>query len=227
MKLQNSFRDYTAESSLFVRRALVVFLGILLLSGVLVANLYNVQIVRFNDYQTRSNENRIKLVPIPPSRGIIYDRNGTPLALNRTIYQLEMMPEKVDNVQQTLDALRDVVDLTDDDIAGFKKERARSHRFTSIPVKVNLSEVQVARFAVNQYRFPGVEVKGYKRRYYPYNSALTHVIGYVSKINDKDVDRLDKEGKLANYASTHDIGKLGIERYYEDVLHGQTGYEEG
>lgn len=78
-----------------------------------------------------------------------------------------MMPEKVDNVQQTLDALRDVVDLTDDDIAGFQKERARSHRFTSIPVKVNLSEVQVARFAVNQYRFPGVEVKGYKRRYYP------------------------------------------------------------
>ncbi len=121
MKLQNSFRDYTAESSLFVRRALVAFLGILLLTGVLIANLYNVQIVRFDDYQTRSNENRIKLVPIPPSRGIIYDRNGTPLALNRTIYQLEMMPEKVDNVQQTLDALRDVVDLTDDDIAGFKR----------------------------------------------------------------------------------------------------------
>ena len=223
MKLQNSFRDYTAESSLFVRRALVAFLGILLLTGVLIANLYNVQIVRYTDYQTRSNENRIKMVRIPPSRGIIYDRNGTPLALNRTIYQLEMMPEKVDNVQQTLDALRDVIDLTDDDVANFKKERARSHRFTSIPVKVNLSEVQVARFAVNQYRFPGVEVKGYKRRYYPYNSALTHVIGYVSKINDKDVDRLDKEGKLANYASTHDIGKLGIERYYEDVLHGQTG----
>lgn len=181
MKLQNSFRDYTAESSLFVRRALVAFLGILLLTGILVANLYNVQIVRYTDYQTRSNENRIKLVPIPPSRGIIYDRNGTPLALNRTIYQLEMMPEKVDNVQQTLDALRDVIDLTDDDIANFKKERSRSHRFTSIPVKVNLSEVQVARFAVNQYRFPGVEVKGYKRRYYPYNSALTHVMATSQK----------------------------------------------
>lgn len=137
-----------------------------------------------------------------------------------------MMPEKVDNVQQTLDALRSVVDLTDDDIAAFRKERARSHRFTSIPVKTNLTEVQVARFAVNQYRFPGVEVKGYKRRYYPYGSALTHVIGYVSKINDKDVERLNNDGKLANYAATHDIGKLGIERYYEDVLHGQTGYEE-
>ncbi|STJ81839.1 penicillin-binding protein 2 [Escherichia coli] len=99
----------------------------------------------FTDYQTRSNENRIKLVPIAPSRGIIYDRNGIPLALNRTIYQIEMMPEKVDNVQQTLDALRSVVDLTDDDIAAFRKERARSHRFTSIPVKTNLTEVQVAR----------------------------------------------------------------------------------
>ncbi|SQA96793.1 penicillin-binding protein 2 [Cedecea neteri] len=124
------------------------------LPGVLIANLYNLQIVRFNDYQTRSNENRIKLVPIPPSRGIIYDRNGTPLALNRTIYQIEMMPEKVDNVQETLEALRPVVDLTDDDIANFKKERARSHRFTSIAVKTNLTEVQVARFAVNQYRVP-------------------------------------------------------------------------
>lgn len=226
MKLQNSFRDHSAESALFVRRALVAFLGILLLTGVLLVNLYHLQILRFNDYQTRSNVNRIKLVPIPPSRGIIYDRNGTPLASNRTIYQIEMMPEKVDNVQDTLDSLRSVIDLTDDDIANFKKERARSHRFTSIPIKNNLTEVQVARFAVNQYRFPGVEVKGYKRRFYPYGSALTHVIGYVSKVNDKDVERLKKDEKLANYAATRDIGKLGIERYYEDILHGQTGYEE-
>jgi len=226
MKLQNSFRDYSAESALFVRRAVVAFVGILMLTGVLIANLYNLQIRRHEDYQTRSNENRIKLVPIPPSRGIIYDKNGIPLAMNRTIYQLEMMPEKVDSVQNTLDALRSVVDLSDDDIAGFKKERARSHRFTSIPVKTNLTEEQVARFAVNQYRFPGVEVKGYKRRFYPFGSALTHVIGYVSKINDRDVTRLEKEGKLANYAATRDIGKLGIERSYEEVLHGQTGYEE-
>mgnify|MGYP003363064613 FL=1 len=93
-------------------------------------------------------------------------------------------------------------------------------------MKTSLNDVQVARFAVNQYRFPGVEVKGYQRRYYPYGSALTHVLGYVSKINDRDVERLDKEGKWPNYAATHDIGKLGIERYYEDVLHGKTGYEE-
>jgi len=223
---RNPFRDYTAESALFVRRALVAFIGILLLSGVLAFNLYNLQIVRFQDYQTRSNDNRIKLVPIAPSRGIIFDRNGTPLALNRTIYQLELVPEKVDNLQAVLDGLKPIVDLTPDDIDNFQKERKRSRRFTSIAVKTALTEVQVARFAVNQFNFPGVEVKGYQRRYYPYGSALTHVIGYVSKINDRDVERLDKDGILANYAATHDIGKLGIERYYEDTLHGKTGYEE-
>ncbi|QMV52541.1 peptidoglycan DD-transpeptidase MrdA [Ewingella americana] len=223
---RNPFRDYTAESALFVRRALVAFTGILLLSGVLAFNLYNLQIVRFQDYQTRSNDNRIKLVPIAPSRGIIYDRNGTPLALNRTIYQLELVPEKVDNLAAILEGLKPIVDLTPEDIENFQKERKRSRRFTSIPVKTALTEVQVARFAVNQFNFPGVEVKGYQRRYYPYGSALTHVIGYVSKINDRDVERLDKDGILANYAATHDIGKLGIERYYEDTLHGKTGYEE-
>lgn len=227
MKLQsNAFRDYTAEQKLFVRRALVAFVGILLLSSVLVVNLYHLQILRFDDYSTRSNENRIKLVPVAPSRGIIYDRNGVPLALNRTIYQAELVPEKVDDLKQTLQDLRPVLDLTDDDIDAFEKERKRSRRFTSIPVKTGLNEVQVARFAVNQYRFPGVEVKGYQRRYYPYGQTLTHVVGYVSKINDRDVKRLDEEGKWPNYAATHDIGKLGIENYYEDVLHGKTGYEE-
>ncbi|ADP11922.1 peptidoglycan DD-transpeptidase MrdA [Erwinia pyrifoliae] len=227
MKLQrNSFRDYTAEQTLFVRRALIAFVGILLLSGILVANLYHLQIIRFDDYSTRSNANRIKLVPVAPSRGIIFDRNGIPLALNRTIYQLELVPEKVDNLQETLQQLKPVVDLTDEDLDAFQKERKRSRRFTSIALKTSLTEVQVARFAVNQYRFPGVEVKGYQRRFYPYGSALTHVLGYVSKINDRDVERLDKVGEWPNYAASHDIGKLGIERYYEDVLHGKTGYEE-
>lgn len=220
------FRDYSAESALFVRRALVAFIGILLLSGVLVTNLYHLQVVHVDDYRTRSNANRIKLVPIEPSRGIIYDRNGIPLALNRTIYQLELVPDKVDNLQDTLAALKPIVNLTDDDLENFEKERKCSRRFTPIPVKTALSDVDVARLAVNQYRFPGVEVKGYQRRYYPYGSALTHVLGYVSKINDKDVDRLSKEEEIADYAATRDIGKLGIERYYEDILHGKPGYEE-
>ena len=227
MKLKrNSFRDYTAEQTLFVRRALVAFGGILLLTGILVANMYRLQIIRFDDYSTRSNENRIKLVPVAPSRGLIYDRNGIPLALNRTIYQIEIVPEKTEDLQKTLDELKPIVDLTDDDLVAFQKERKRSRRFTPVALKTGLNDIQVARFAVNQYRFPGVEVKGYQRRYYPYGSALTHVLGYVAKINDRDVARLDKDGKWPNYAATHDIGKLGIERYYEDVLHGKTGYEE-
>lgn len=227
MKIErNPIRDYSAESALFVRRALVAFASILFLTDILIANLYHLQITRFEDYRTRSNENRIKLVPIAPSRGIIYDRNGTPLALNRTMYQLELIPEKVDNLKETIDILRSIVDLTDEDIANFEKERKRSCRFTALPLKVGMTDVQQARFAVNHYRFPGVEVKGYQHRYYPYGSALTHVIGYVSKINDRDVERLDKEGILANYAATNDIGKLGIERYYENTLHGKIGYEE-
>ena len=227
MKTQRTpFRDHTAESVLFIRRALIAFGVIVILTSILVTNLYHLQIVRHEDYQTRSNDNRIKLVPIAPSRGIIYDRRGTQLALNSTFYQLEIVPEKVSNLQETLDNLRNVVDLTDEDITNFEKERKRSRRFTSIALKTQLNEVQVARFAANQYRFPGLEVKSYQRRPYPYGSALTHVIGYVAKINDKDVERLDKEGLLPNYAASHDIGKLGIERYYEDVLHGKTGYEE-
>ncbi|WP_457913859.1 peptidoglycan DD-transpeptidase MrdA [Candidatus Gillettellia adelgis] len=222
----NSFRDYTAESVLFVRRVLVAFWCICFLSGILIANLYHLQIICFEDYRTRSNENRIKLVPMTPSRGIIYDRNGIALALNRTIYQLQIIPEKVFNLTATLQALRPVVNLTDDDITHFEKECKRLHRFVAIPLKTVLNDVQVARFAVNQFRFPGVEVKGYQHRYYPYGSTLTHVIGYVSKINDRDVDRLNKEGKLVNYAATYNIGKLGIERYYENTLHGKTGYEE-
>lgn len=220
------FRDYTAESTLFIRRALIAFIIIVILVSILIINLYHLQVIHHEVYQTRSNDNRIKLVPISPSRGIIYDRNGIPLALNQTFNQLEVIPEKVTNLTEILAQLRDVVNLTDDDIANFKKERKRSRCCTSIPLKTSLNEIQVARFAVNQYRFPGIEVKGYQRRYYPYGSALTHVIGYVAKINDKDIERLENNGLLKNYTSTHDIGKLGIERYYENILHGKTGYEE-
>ncbi|PLK59365.1 penicillin-binding protein 2 [Candidatus Palibaumannia cicadellinicola] len=223
---RNPFRDYSAELALFVRRMLVAFTGILLLNGVLLANLYHLQVTNFEDYRTRSNENRIKLVPLAPNRGIIYDRNGTPLALNRTIYQLELVAEKVDNLKQTIQDLSPIVNLTNDDIANFEKERKRSRHFTSLLLKSDLTDVQQARFAVNKFLFPGVEVKEYQRRYYPYGSALTHVIGYVSKINDYDLAQLDKRGIITNYAATHEIGKLGIERYYESILHGKTGYEE-
>ncbi|GAA0486948.1 MULTISPECIES: peptidoglycan DD-transpeptidase MrdA [Tatumella] len=222
----SAFRDYTAEQKLFARRALVAFFGILLLSSILVFNLWHLQILHFDDYSTRSNQNRIKLVPVAPSRGIIYDRNKIPLAINRTIYQAELVPEKVASLSTTLQELQSILDLSQEDLDAFEKERKRSRRFTSVPLKSNLNELQIARFSVNQYRYPGVEVKGYQRRYYPYGATLTHIVGYVSKINDRDVARLELEGKTGNYAATHDIGKLGIESYYEDTLHGKAGYQE-
>lgn len=228
MKIIDSiFLHYYEEYyKIFFRRTIVAFICILFLIVILIANIYHLQVVCFESYKTRSNENSIKLIPIAPNRGIIYDRNGTPLALNITIYQLELVPAKVDNLQNTIAELQPIVDLTNDDIANFEKERKHSCCFTALPIKVGLTDIQQARLAVNKYRFSGVEVKCYQRRYYPYGSAFTHVIGYVSTINDHDIDMLYKEGIVSNYAATNHIGKLGIERYYENTLHGKTGYEE-
>lgn len=219
-------RDKKSERNLFVRRALLSFIGVLVLTAILTTNLYHLQILNYETYQTRSNGNRIKLLPLPPTRGLIYDRNGQLLAENLTFFGLYIVPEKVENLDRTFNELKELVGLTEEDIEAFKKERRRSSRYTSILLKPNLTEEQIARFSVNQYKFASLEVKPYFKRHYLYGEPLTHILGYVAKINDKDVERLKKEDKYANYAGTHDIGKLGIERYYESQLHGTTGFEE-
>lgn len=223
---RTQIRDHRAESALFFRRALVSFIGIAVLVGVLLTNLYHIQVQEHEDYQTRSNDNRIKIVPVSPNRGLIYDRNGVLLAENRPVYSLEITSEKVPNLEETLLALQKIMGVTEDDITKFQKERRRTRRFKSVPILDQLNEEQVALFSVNQHRFPGVEVKAYLKRHYPYGDALTHVLGYVAKINDRDIKRLEKAEKLSNYKATRDIGKLGIERYYEDQLHGTSGYQE-
>lgn len=223
---QESIRDKKSERNLFIRRALVSFIGVLGLSAILFANLYHLQVTNYEIYQTRSNGNRIKLLPLPPTRGLIYDRYGKLLAENLTFFGLYIVPEKVEDLDRTFDELRFIVGLTDDDIETFKKERRRSSRYTSILLKADLTEEQIARFAVNQYNFPSLSVKPYFKRHYLYGEPLTHILGYVAKINDKDIERLKKVEKYANYAGSHDIGKLGIERYYEDELHGTVGFEE-
>jgi len=136
------------------------------------------------------------------------------------------VPEKTENLDRTLDELRYIVGLTDNDIENFKKERRRGTRYTPILLKPNLTEEQIARFAVSGYQYPSLDVRPYFKRYYLYGEIMTHILGYVGKINDKDVERLKKEEKFANYSGTSDMGKLGIERYYEDSLHGVTGFEE-
>lgn len=223
---RTTIRDYQAEARLFRRRAVVAFLGIITLMGVLIGNLYNIQIVQFQDYKTRSNDNRIKVVPIAPNRGLIYDRNGVLLAENRPIFNLEIVPEQVDNIADTIERLQAIVPISEDKITAFNKERRHSRRFKSIPILTQLTEQEVARFSVNQYKFPGVSVTASLKRYYPYGDILTHVLGYVSRINDRDLNRLARENKEAKYQATRNIGKLGIERYYEDILHGMPGYQE-
>ncbi|MDA9556244.1 penicillin-binding protein 2 [Vibrio sp.] len=223
---RTKIRDHKEESRLFKHRAIVAFMGIIALMGMLVANLYNIQVNQFQDYQTRSNDNRIKIVPIAPNRGLIYDRNGLLLAENRPVFTLDVIPEKTHNIDKTIADLQTFLPIDNDDIARFKKERRRNRRFKPISLLTQLTEKQVAQFSAIQHRYPGVSVNGQLKRYYPYGNILTHVMGYVSKINDRDVQRLIREGKEANYQATRDIGKLGIERFYEETLHGIAGYQE-
>ncbi|URJ23501.1 peptidoglycan DD-transpeptidase MrdA [Blochmannia endosymbiont of Camponotus sp. C-003] len=218
------FHNYSAESLSFVRRVTIACVFMLLVIGILFVHLYLIQIVHFDMYTTRSNENRIKIIPIPPKRGIIYDQNGIALALNRTIYQLEVVPEDAANLSHTIHELKLLLNLSDHDIERFERIRKHSAQFVSLPIKIDLTEEQQARFAVNKFRFSGVTIKSYQRRYYPYGSDVTHVIGYVAKINGEDIKRLNKQGILGKYIAAPNIGKLGIERYYENILHGTPGY---
>ncbi|WP_261834964.1 penicillin-binding protein 2 [Vibrio ishigakensis] len=226
LRKRTQIRDHVFESRLFRSRAAVSFIGIVLLVGALVLNLYHIQVNQYQDYRTRSNDNRIKVVPIAPNRGLIYDRNGVVLAENRPVFSLEITPEKVSSIDDTIAGLRKILQISDDQVEAFQRERRRTHRFKSIPLMNQMTEEQVAKFSVHQYDFPGVEVNATLKRFYPYGEVLTHVLGYVSRINDRDMQRLIREDKEQDYKATKDIGKLGIERYYEDVLHGKPGYQE-
>ncbi|PKF51830.1 penicillin-binding protein 2 [Enterovibrio nigricans] len=227
MKYKRSpIRDHQAESSLFFRRAIVAFGGIVVLVGILLLNLYNIQVKEHDDYITRSNDNRIKVVPVAPNRGLIYDRHGKILAENRPVYALEITPEQVKDIPGTIERLKEILPITERELKNFERDRKRSRRFNAVALKNQLTEEEVAVFSANQYKFPGVEIKGYLKRYYPYGDALTHVLGYVAKINDKDIARLERAEVISNYKATRDIGKLGIERFYENTLHGTAGYQE-
>ncbi|GLT16783.1 penicillin-binding protein 2 [Vibrio zhanjiangensis] len=226
LRKRTKFRDYQEEARLFKGRAIAAFVGIVSMVGILIANLYNIQINQYQDYKTRSNDNRIKVVPIAPNRGLIYDRNGKLLAENRPVFSLEIIPEKIQDMSGTIARLREFLEITPEQVESFERERRHSRRFKSVPILTQLTQEQVAKFSVNQHKFPGVSVNANLKRHYPYGEVLTHVIGYVSRINDKDIARLTSEGKDGNYQATRDIGKLGIERYYEDLLHGTAGYQE-
>lgn len=225
-KKRDKIRDHSAEKNLFLRRTFVALLGIIALTSVLLVTLAHLQISLFSYYSTRSNANRIKVISLPPNRGTIYDRNGIPLATNNTVYQLEIVPEKSQNLMAQLAELKHIVGLTEEEIQDFQSERRNYRPYSSVPLKNKLTNKQIARFVVNQHRFPAVTITGKQHRYYPFNTTLAHILGYVSKINDRDKAKLLEENRFNDYIGTSNIGKLGIERYYEDILHGSSGYQE-
>ena len=225
-KRRITMRNHSAEANLFARRTFIIFMGVLVLILVLFNNIYSLQVNSFEKYQTRSNSNRIKLLPVAPNRGLIYDRNGVILADNKPVYSLAVIPEQTENLQESIDEISALLNISDDRKKSFFKSVKRKRRFKQIELHPRLSEQQVALFSVNQHKFPGVFVDARLKRYYPFGKLTTHNLGYVARINRKDANQLELDGKSENYAATHGIGKLGIEKYYEDILHGTIGHQE-
>ncbi|HSS05855.1 MAG TPA: penicillin-binding protein 2 [Rhodanobacteraceae bacterium] len=220
--LLKPLKDTRHEAFVFRGRAVAGFLIItaaLIGLGVRFAYL---EIARHDELALRSDSNRIVTRPLAPGRGLIYDRNGILLADNVAAFRLEVTPEQVKDIDATLARLREVVPLTDDDVARFNALRRSKRSYQGIPLRLKLSEEEIARFAVNRWAFPGVDVVPYLTRSYPLGQEFAHVVGYVGRIDENDLTRLDK----GQYAGTTHAGKTGIERFYEDKLHGEPGYEQ-
>jgi penicillin-binding protein 2 len=222
MAAQRRMKNVLAESAQFQLRALLgvllVGLGIAVLGG----RFFYLQIVQHDALSARADQNRIKLRPLVPARGRIYDRNGVLLADNVPAYRLELVPEQVTDLPATLAALGDVLPLSEDELERFQDARRSQRRFHPIPLKLRLSEAEVAAFAVNRHRFPGVDVAPYLTRRYLLGPTFAHVLGYVGRIDREDVATLDPD----RYAGATHIGKAGIERFYESRLHGEVGFEQ-
>jgi len=215
-------KDHWAEQRLFGRRVLAATTVILVCLGALFTRLVYLQVVRHDYFSDLSQGNRIRIDPVPPSRGLIFDRNGVPLALNRPAYQLEVTRELTPDLPDTLHRLVGLGLMPAEDYERTLRTIKARRSFESVPVRLQLSEEELARFAVNRPDFPGVEVRPRLTRYYPLGGTGVHALGYVSAISEQDQERID----TANYAGTTLIGKLGIERAYEDDLHGETGYQQ-
>ncbi len=214
------------ERFAFQIRLIVAVLFILLMFGVLLARFIWLQVLEHDRYLTLAEQNRISLVPITPSRGIIRDRNGVVLAHNFSAYTLEITPSKVGDLDDTIARLKGIVDITPKDRRRFKKLQDETKDFETLPIRTRLSDEEVARFASQSYLFPGVELKARLFRQYPMGEVGSHLIGYIGRINEKDIKDLQEQGVYANYRGTDHFGKLGIESSYEAQLHGTTGFEK-
>ena len=211
----------------FRSRILIAAAVVVLGFGLLIGRFVFLQVIQHEYYITRAEDNRISLVPIAPNRGVIQDRNGLVLARNYSAFTLEITPAKLEeSLDATIDAVSEYVDIQPKDRRRFRKLLEESKSFESIPIRTRLSDEEVARFAANRYLFPGVDVKARLFRHYPLGASASHVVGYINRINQKDLDNIEAQEQTANYKGTDHIGKTGLEQKYEFQLHGVAGYEE-
>ncbi|PCJ49558.1 MAG: penicillin-binding protein 2 [Gammaproteobacteria bacterium] len=223
MVRRQTIKDHFRESNLYNTRTVAVAFILFSLMLILVGRMFYLQVQQHQDFQTLSNQNRIKVIPIAPNRGLIYDRNGVILAENRLVFSLELIPEKINNIEQTLLDLQSILgSITDDKIEQFHQSRKHRRGFKQTSLISGLTETDRAIFAVNQYRFSGVSIEARLSRYYPFGENLVHALGYVGRINERDLANIDKQ----NYQATRHIGKVGLEKFYENILHGTIGYQE-
>lgn len=217
-----TIKDHIRESRLFNERAAIALFIVAILLSVSIARLVYLQILSHEHFSTLSDENRISLIPVPPTRGLIYDRNGIALAQNLPAFSLVLIPEQIADMDATISELRKLVAISDEDIRRFQRQVKQKRSFNSIALRFNLSDEEIARFAVNRHLFPGVEIEARAIRNYPLGTLASHAIGYVGRINEEELRDID----TSNYSGTDFIGKTGIERFYENLLHGQVGYKQ-
>ncbi|MBS1270390.1 MAG: Peptidoglycan D,D-transpeptidase MrdA [Gammaproteobacteria bacterium] len=222
--MKNDFRlqDYLHDTKLIQSRLIVTSVIVLLLAGSLLWRLFELQIVQNERFNTLSQENRIRYLPLAPARGQIYDRNGIPLAQNLPVYAVEVQPERVDDIESLLNRVSQLVVLSSEEVERFRETLRTRPRFETRVLKSGLSDEEVARFAANQPLIEGAELSARLQRHYPLGQELVHVVGYVGRISENDLARID----TAAYRGTDYIGKLGIEGRYEDVLLGKVGYKK-
>jgi penicillin-binding protein 2 len=219
-------RNPELEVFRFQVRLGVAAVFVLVLFAVLAARFFYLQVVQREHYTTLAEANRISIVPVVPNRGLILDRHGEVLAGNFSAYTLEIAPGRVQDLDGLIERLSEVVEITPRDVRRFKRLREEGKSFESLPIRTRLSDEEAARFAANRFRFPNVEIKARPFRHYPLGEQVSHVIGYIGRINDRDLEELRDSGRYANYRGSDYIGRTGIEKTYEQELHGLTGLEE-
>jgi penicillin-binding protein 2 len=214
--------DHVRETRIVNER--LVFAGIfsVLLFSVVIGRLAILQVMEYEHFDSLSAKNRVDINPLPPQRGLIYDRNGVLLAENIPTFSLELTPEKVSDLEQTLAGIAEIFELSDEEVDALKQHIKVQRRFKNIVIRQRLTDEEVAKFAVNRHKYNGVEVVGHLIRHYPHSNLFAHAIGYVGRINERDQQRIDAK----NYKGTLQIGKTGVERFYEDSLHGTVGYKK-